>query len=214
MVNLSGKELATFAIDKIGTPYVYGAKGSDGKLTEKRLDVLVRAYPSFFNSIYVNKARKFIGHVCTDCSGLISWYTGYNKSSQQYHDSAKSVIRINKNDISKIPVGALVWRSGHIGVYIGNGFVIESRGIDYGVVKTKLVNRDFTHYLLMGDFIYAQTEIKTAVKNNADNVYIVVKCDTLSGIAKKYGTTVAKLKKLNSIADVNKIYVGQKLMVK
>ena len=32
--------------------------------------------------------------------------------------------------------GVLVWRDGHIGVYIGNKLVIESRGVDYGVVKT------------------------------------------------------------------------------
>ena len=30
---LTGKGLADFAISKIGTPYVYGAKGADGKLT-------------------------------------------------------------------------------------------------------------------------------------------------------------------------------------
>lgn len=44
--------------------------------------------------------------------------------------------------------------------------------------------------------------------------YTVVKGDTLSAIAKKYGTTVAKLVELNNIANPNLIYVGQKIRVK
>lgn len=41
--------------------------------------------------------------------------------------------------------------------------------------------------------------------------YTVVSGDTLSGIAKKFGTTVNKLVSLNNISDPNKIYVGQVL---
>lgn len=44
--------------------------------------------------------------------------------------------------------------------------------------------------------------------------YTVKKGDTLSGIAKKYGTTWQALKKLNGIKDANKIYVGQKIKIK
>ena len=44
--------------------------------------------------------------------------------------------------------------------------------------------------------------------------YTVKSGDTLSGIAKKYGTTVKKLQALNpSISNPNKIYVGQKIVV-
>lgn len=43
--------------------------------------------------------------------------------------------------------------------------------------------------------------------------HIVKSGETLSGIAKKYKTTVAKLAKANNIKDVNLIYVGQKLKV-
>ena len=37
--------------------------------------------------------------------------------------------------------GVLVFSSQHVGVYIGNGYVIEARGHAYGVVKTKLSSR-------------------------------------------------------------------------
>lgn len=41
--------------------------------------------------------------------------------------------------------------------------------------------------------------------------YMVKKGDTLTKIAKAYGTTVSKLAKINAIADINKIRVGQLL---
>lgn len=44
--------------------------------------------------------------------------------------------------------------------------------------------------------------------------YTVVKGDTLSRIANKYGTTVSQLAKWNNITNVNLIKVGQKLRVK
>ncbi len=44
--------------------------------------------------------------------------------------------------------------------------------------------------------------------------HIVQKGETLSGIAKKYGTTYQKIAKLNGLANPNKISVGQKLRVK
>lgn len=47
----------------------------------------------------------------------------------------------------------------------------------------------------------------------ANTYYTVVKGDTLSGIASKFGTTVDKLVELNKITDRNKIVVGQKLIV-
>lgn len=43
--------------------------------------------------------------------------------------------------------------------------------------------------------------------------YTVKRGDTLSGIAKKYGTTTAKLASLNNIKNVNLIYVGQVLKI-
>lgn len=46
-----------------------------------------------------------------------------------------------------------------------------------------------------------------------ETVYTVVKGDTLSGIAKKYGTTAAKLAEYNGITNPNIITVGQKIRI-
>ena len=43
--------------------------------------------------------------------------------------------------------GLAVWKAGHIGVYIGNGEVVEAMGTKYGVVKTQLEGRGWTHWL-------------------------------------------------------------------
>ncbi|MED4922135.1 GH25 family lysozyme [Weizmannia sp. CD-2023] len=56
----------------------------------------------------------------------------------------------------------------------------------------------------------AETTGKTAAKAVT---YKVKSGDTLSGIAKRYGTTVAKLQKLNGIKNANRIYVGQKIKI-
>jgi predicted chitinase len=48
----------------------------------------------------------------------------------------------------------------------------------------------------------------------ADTYYTVVSGDNLTKIANKFGTTVSKLVSWNNIADPNKIYVGQRLIVK
>lgn len=53
----------------------------------------------------------------------------------------------------------------------------------------------------------------TPAKPASGNTYTVVKGDTLSGIAAKYGTTYQALAALNGIADPNKIYPGQVLKI-
>ena len=44
--------------------------------------------------------------------------------------------------------------------------------------------------------------------------YVVKKGDTLSKIAKEFGTTYQKIAKDNNIKNPNKIYVGQKLVIR
>lgn len=69
---------------------------------------------------------------------------------------------------------------------------------------------------------YTKAEKKTSEKvkepeketEKKAEYYTVKKGDTLSAIAKKYGTTWQKLKALNKIKDANKIQVGQKIKIK
>lgn len=67
--------------------------------------------------------------------------------------------------------------------------------------------------------IYAGQKIRipngnSTPKTSAEVVYTVKAGDTLSGIASKYGTTYQHLAQVNNIANPNKIYVGQKIVIK
>lgn len=64
------------------------------------------------------------------------------------------------------------------------------------------------------NIIYENQFIKVPVKSSNNIIYTVQKGDTLSNIAIKYNTSVDSIVKLNSIADKNKIYVGQVLKIK
>ena len=64
------------------------------------------------------------------------------------------------------------------------------------------------------NIIYENQFIKVPLKSSDNIIYTVQKGDTLSNIAIKYNTSVDKIVQLNSIADKNKIYVGQVLKIK
>ena len=147
--------LVAFAKTKLKTNYVYGMKGA--VLTSAKFAQLRKMYPTTIPSTDVKK----VGTVCCDCSGLITWYTGIARSSSNYKSTATKVEPISK--INQAVPGCAVWRNGHIGVYIGNGEIIEARGSKYGTVLTKVKSRDFTHILWLKDIDYStKTETSTS----------------------------------------------------
>ena len=50
------------------------------------------------------------------------------------------------NTMPDIP-GLAVWHQGHIGVYIGNGYVIHAANTYDGVIKTPITSSGWTHWL-------------------------------------------------------------------
>ena len=147
---MTGEELVAFAKSKLGVPYVYGMKGK--VMTEALYDSLKKTY----GNLVQDSDRQKIGKVCCDCSGLISWATGIARSSQNYHDTALEIEPIAT--IAKAPIGAAVWRKGHIGIYIGNGEYIAEDGSAYGCRINKLRNAGFTHWLKLKDIDYTEQE--------------------------------------------------------
>ncbi|MDO5759892.1 MAG: LysM peptidoglycan-binding domain-containing protein, partial [Bacteroidota bacterium] len=61
-----------------------------------------------------------------------------------------------------------------------------------------------------------QKDIKTSKPQNTTKIHVVKSGETLSAIAKKYGTTEQKLRTLNGFNNktANKIMVGQKIKIK
>ena len=141
--------------DKLGTPYVYGAKGE--VLTQAILDRLAWENPGTYTSTYKAKAAKYIGQHCTDCSGLISWYTGRIRGSYNYQDTA--VERIGVDHLDESMVGWALWKPGHIGVYIGDGWCIEAKGINYGTIKSRVAVTPWQKALKLCDIDYAPAPV-------------------------------------------------------
>ena len=162
MATLTGIGLATFAKSKQGTPYVYGAKGANGKLTQTKVNSLAKAYPNIFTTNYLNKIRKkaLVGKVCCDCSGLISWYTKKVLGSAQLYAAAYARLPISQ--WKNFAVGTVLWKKGHVGVYLGDGLVAEERGIDYGCIISKITAVKWQYGLT---FSWMNYDIKTPVKS-------------------------------------------------
>lgn len=134
----TGQELAAFAQSKLGTPYVYGAKGANGPLTQQQVDSLSLAYPNVFTAAYRAKIAQnaLVGKVCCDCSGLVSWYTEKVLGSAQLYSQAYT--RLPIANIKDFAVGTVLWKEGHVGIYMGliNGvpYDVQEKGIDYGCI--------------------------------------------------------------------------------
>jgi hypothetical protein len=152
--------------------YVWGTWGL--VLTDTLLDQKIAQYPTVFNGDRVSHIRQYyMGKRTVDCGGLIKsflWWGGsgpvYTPSSDEFVDTMYSQAT-DKGDISTIPEipGLIVWRTGHAGVYIGNSEVIEARGTTYGVVKTKLKDRPWTHWFKHTDIHY-DTNISDETSTN------------------------------------------------
>lgn len=159
----TGKGLAEFAISKLGTPYVYGAKGYNGPFTLALLNWLIENYKSIFTTSYIAKAKKLIGQICCDCSGLISWYTLYVLGSAQLYQ--KAYTRLPIASIKDFAIGTVLYKQGHVGVYIGmeNGvpMCVEAKGILFGTIKSKVSDTKWQYGLTFSWISYTY-EVKVA----------------------------------------------------
>ena len=116
---------------------------------------------------------RWIGKMAADCSGGI---VGALRSVvPDYTDTGANTFYskcTEKGPISTIPEipGLCVWRDGHIGIYEGNGYVLEFRGTEYGAVRTKLSERNFTNWGRLRDVDYTNKEETKVPKVIAKNL--------------------------------------------
>jgi hypothetical protein len=120
---------------------MYGVNGQT--VTEALIRSKAAQYPDIYSLAYQAKCRAFLGRKAIDCSGLVDLYLGVDKSAHQYYWDA-AVRGLIGTLPSENRAGLLVFSKGsngriyHVGICEGGDFVIEARGIDYGVVRTKL----------------------------------------------------------------------------
>lgn len=152
-------DLVTYAINayESGWGYVWGTFGS--VLTEGLFEAKLEQYPDGVGNYEEFIRNNWVGKRTTDCCGLIKGYGWLDSETMSINYGTNGMPDLGANQmyynasesgtidtIPEIP-GLAVWHDGHIGVYIGNGYVIEAMGTKYGVVKTQLEGRGWTHWL-------------------------------------------------------------------
>ena len=141
----------------------YGQTGTNTLWANK-----AKQYPQYYSEKRkeIMKARGDVGKPVCDCSGLIKWYLMMNREgfppdyNSKYDISAdefynRATEKGNIADGMPEIIGLAVQRKGHIGVYIGNGKVVEAKGFDYGIVISKLEKTNFVHWLKIPYIAYA-----------------------------------------------------------
>lgn len=137
--------LVEYAKAQLGRPYWYGSFGQAA--SQELYEQKKRQYPSKYEWDYDGKTAKV-----HDCAGLIKGYLwcsdpedgnpvydpARDKSANAMYTACKT-----KGEMAAMPdvPGVLVFYPGHVGVYVGDGKVVEARGRKYGVVTTKLTQR-------------------------------------------------------------------------
>jgi len=212
-----------------GQGYVYGMRGKDSPYSTaiakskqgqygKQLSAsgygyyceLVNGKPDYTKG----RAAKWLGKPATDCSGLIRWV--YWELLNHKYDFSKSASGMyswcsTRGKISTMPkkAGILVFKTAsgessphHVGVYLGNGTVIEAAGVDAGI-RIVAFNSGWTHWgvwdLLDMDIPVDGTPVQPPVQPPVDEP------DTPAETAPIYFTTTATLYRLWDIGKSHNI---------
>lgn len=150
-------DLVAWTKKMLGQPYWFGTCCYPA--TASLLASKAKQYPDSYKQARMARYKADIakGAVVADCVGLIKGYYWQNdagkivygldgrpdKGATGMFNAAKV-----KGPIATLPEvpGLLLHAPGHVGVYIGGGYAIEARGFDYGVVKTRVKDRKWTHW--------------------------------------------------------------------
>ena len=149
--------------------YVWGTFGQvlDNNLYNAKLQQYPEEVGRYADFIQAN----WLGGRTTDCVGFIKGYSWLDANTLQVGYAVNGMPDISadqmydyateKGSIDTIPEipGLAVWHEGHIGIYIGNGLVIEAKGTRHGVVQTQLANSSWTHWLKIPYINYVEPTV-------------------------------------------------------
>jgi len=140
----TGKNLVDILVPKIGSGYVYGGQGQI--CTMAMINTLMARYGRDHYYFKGYSAEKWIGKPSFDCSGFVSWgryMLGLNPGHKSYSANGYYTMttRISKLQLLAGDLCFIVNSDGHathVGVYMGNGYVVQAASTKSGVIKTKL----------------------------------------------------------------------------
>ncbi len=148
--------------------YVYGTYGT--VLDKDMLEFKAEQYPDMVGNNIDFITDKWLGKRTADCVGLIkgySWYDTENKKTVIGSNDMPDIGADNmfdnateKGTIDTLPEipGLAVWHEGHIGIYIGNGDVVQAANTRVGVVRTRVSSTAWTHWLKIPYIEYLEQE--------------------------------------------------------
>jgi hypothetical protein len=199
-------------VAKLPTVYMWGTYGD--VVSESLIQRKKKQYPNNYSDSRVSKLRTKVGNTYgCDCSGLIKWFlmTDGGKTLkpkyQSKYDLGTSGLyskATTKGKIATLPElpGVAVWKNGHVGVYVGNGKVIEctlsSRGD--GVVYSNLKDYGWTHWLKIPGITYVE-----AKKSTIDIANEVIQGKWGNGAERKQRLTAAGYNYTTIQKQVNKL---------
>lgn len=137
--------------------YVWGSHGD--VLTSSELKRLKKVFGANVTDKEDYIKSHWLGRRTSDCVGLIKGYGWYDETSEiiKYGTNEMKDVTadgmfnaaVEKGPINTMPdiPGIAVWHQGHIGVYIGNGYVIHAANTYDGVIKTPITSSGWTHWL-------------------------------------------------------------------
>lgn len=124
--------------------YIWGKSGQ--LFTRNDYEEILKTKAGNSNyKLAIKYGDKWIGHKVADCSGLVVWvFKHFGVSVPHGSNSLWKTCKEKGKIIGEIPVGALVFKLRnstdyyHVGIYVGNGKVIEAKGTVAGVVESSL----------------------------------------------------------------------------
>lgn len=163
-------DLVQWAIEaeKAGWGYVYGTYG--GVFDQAMFDFKLNQYPDEVGSYEEFIRQNWLGGRTSDCVGLIKGYGWLNTESLEIEYGTNEMPDIGadtmyenateKGSIDTIPEipGLAVWHEGHIGIYIGNGEVVQAANTKAGVIRNKLEDTAWTHWLKIPYINYVEKQ--------------------------------------------------------
>lgn len=131
-----------------GWGYVYGTYGT--VLTDSLLAQKEQQFPDNILPYKAFIEENWMGRRTADCVGLIKGYAWYDPATSSFTIGTNGMPDVSADgmytaaategtmDTMPDVPGIAVWQIGHIGVYIGDGKVVEAKGTMYGVVTSEL----------------------------------------------------------------------------
>lgn len=226
---MTNKEFVSQAKTIVNMNTAYG-KGTFGQKWTKTLATQKqKQYPEFYTDAVItslNKKAEGKTLYIFDCVGLIKgimWgFPNVKYKTNGMDDVSDQGLWdkycMNKSkDFSNVMPGEIMHIKGHVGIYIGDGKVIECTNKWTKNVLVSSINKGDKYYRAWtehGKFTLLTYE-GLVTPSQDSNIHVIQKGETLTSIAKKYNTTWLKLWRLNpQIINPNLIYPGQKLKIK